>query len=508
MAEEIETQPDWICELRDQINRYIKGVLRVDPGLKRRFKGILGTNSFSTEVLDSLITPSMQRKQGDVGEYLEIVFPCNASNENGSWLSECIEFDVAHYNFILGKNSRKLETILDTDNLHSDLLKKTLNVIERTKSNTKNLYTVEYSRQRNYPLGRLKIIVRKGLADKPDGLAELLFRVLWGNVILNKDRIESLLSIEKEERAAAEKNGASSADETPSLSDLGLEIYKGKETFASIGGYKSLVETIKRDALYPLLHPEVYSDIEKGTTTEVSSSGLRALLFYGPAGTGKTLMARVIANEQKINLVYLSLSKVISKWMGEGVQNLEKMFNAVEKYSKENGKTILFIDEVDTFGSRNTESSAADTDDRRLINAFLTRLDGFSSTGSNLMVIGATNNHLALDKAIRSRFATEVYFPLPTREDRLGIAQLYAKHLSASELEKIAATTEGFCGRDLKNMAVSARNRKAKDIIEDPLRQIGQRTEMPTIDYYINAIEDIRKKSGTNITQEAKSAYS
>ncbi len=347
----------------------------------------------------------------------------------------------------------------------------------------------------------------------------MLFNYLWNYMVLDGVRVSELIEyrdeVNKEHGGRAYNNnnhtdgrgakpGPSENADMGRLNELGLDIYHGKENFGYIGGYEKLKESIKRDALYPLLHKDVYKDLERNTKVNDANSSPGAILFYGPSGTGKTLMAKVIANEEKISLVYLPLGKIFSKWMGESAQKLESAFNAVEAYSKQNGKTILFIDEIDALGSRSDGTQAADMDDRRVINTFLTKLDGFNSNVSdgNLVIIGSTNHHVALDKAIRSRFGSEIQFPLPAKEDRVKIMNLYAKHLSDSDLDSIASATEGFSGRDLKSIADMALRRAGQEIVEK-----NASYKVPPFSYYMEAAKTLSTKTKVVLTGDSARSY-
>jgi GTPase SAR1 family protein len=172
----------------------------------------------------------------------------------------------------------------------------------------------------------------------------------------------------------------------------------------------------------------------------VDSSGI---LLVGPPGTGKTTIARALANEASCSFHLLS-PDVVSKYFGETERNIRDLFAR----ARANEPAIVFIDEVDSIAGRR------DTDPHGYRRAFVTQvlqeLDGFGAAG-RVLVVGATNDEEGVDPAVRSRLGRRIVIGLPSRPSRRQLlAQFVGSELPVGELERLAAASEGLSGRDLK----------------------------------------------------------
>jgi transitional endoplasmic reticulum ATPase len=156
----------------------------------------------------------------------------------------------------------------------------------------------------------------------------------------------------------------------------------------------------------------------------IRSKPVKGILFTGDHGTGKTMLARIIAREAKAAFYLVSGSQVNSKWFGESEQTLHAIFQAAAKHPR----AIIFFDEIDTIAGRRT--GRGNEAQRAVVTQLLTEMDGFVQD-HNVMVIAATNRPDDIDRALRrpGRFDSELYFPLPDEDDRLSILELLAsKH--------------------------------------------------------------------------------
>ena len=139
--------------------------------------------------------------------------------------------------------------------------------------------------------------------------------------------------------------------------------------------------------------------------------GLSAL-FSGPPGTGKTMVAGLIAEELKLDLYQVDLSKVTSKWIGETEKNLADLFDAAEA-----GHAILLFDEADSLFAKRTEvKSSVDRYANLEVNYLLQRMESFAG-----ITILTTNNDAAIDEAFRRRLSLKVDFPVPEHAERLKL---------------------------------------------------------------------------------------
>ena len=174
----------------------------------------------------------------------------------------------------------------------------------------------------------------------------------------------------------------------------------------------------------------------------------RAILFFGPPGTGKTMTAQAVANQANAKIFFAKASDLIGVHVGDGGRRISTLFDDARK----NSPSIIFIDELDAIGlTRSFQSIRGDVSE--VVTALLGELDHTADT-SGVVVIGATNALPLIDPAIKNRFDTVFEFGLPSNEERLGILQYYAKRLPLKiefDLQELARMTDGLSGRDLRD---------------------------------------------------------
>lgn len=221
------------------------------------------------------------------------------------------------------------------------------------------------------------------------------------------------------------------------LSGYLVDTTKGTDlTFESFGGYKDVVARANE-----LIETQLNRSEE---LREIGAKPVRGVIFTGPPGTGKTHLARIIAQVSGATFYLVSGPSIVSKFVGDSEETLRRLFADAEKRDR----AIIFFDEIDSIAAR--RSSDSNGESKRVVAQLLTLLDGFEGS-SNVVVIAATNRVEDIDEALMrpGRFDWEIQFGLPTVADRYEILQAKAGQLKTVEslpLEELAALTEGWSG--------------------------------------------------------------
>ena len=179
-------------------------------------------------------------------------------------------------------------------------------------------------------------------------------------------------------------------------------------TFDDFGGLSSVVKRARDLIELPLKQHD--------NLAEIGARAIKGVLFTGPPGTGKTMLARIIAAQADAAFFEISGPEIFSKWYGQSEELLRRIFDAAATEKR----AIIFFDEIDSVAAQRDDG--AHEASRRVVAQLLTLMDGFDST-SNVVVIAATNRPQDLDVALRrpGRLDWEIQFPLPGVEDRLDI---------------------------------------------------------------------------------------
>jgi transitional endoplasmic reticulum ATPase len=218
--------------------------------------------------------------------------------------------------------------------------------------------------------------------------------------------------------------------------------------FDDVAGMDEVKQEIRLKMIYPFTHPEL------ARRYGINAGG--GLLLYGPPGTGKTMMAKATAHELDATFFVISPAQVMSKWVGEAEQNVQKLFAA----ARAEPKSVIFIDEVEALVPRRQSDGAAVM--QRVVPQILQELEGFDRSGDRaLMFIGATNKPWMLDEAMLrpGRLDTRVYIPLPDATARYKLLEMYlARRPLADDVDfgRLCDLLEGYSGADIKNIAAEA----------------------------------------------------
>ena len=171
------------------------------------------------------------------------------------------------------------------------------------------------------------------------------------------------------------------------------------------------------------------------------------ILFYGLPGTGKTMLAKALANELEVNLFLVKATSLIGDHVGDGASKIHDLFEAAVK----SAPSLIFIDEIDAIAlHRSFQSLRGDVSE--VVNSLLTEMDGIDSH-KGVVTIAATNNPSSIDYAVRSRFEEEIEFKLPDDDER---REIFEKNLNTFpigydlDMEKLVKLSKRMSGRDIK----------------------------------------------------------
>ncbi|HVO86932.1 MAG TPA: AAA family ATPase [Casimicrobiaceae bacterium] len=236
--------------------------------------------------------------------------------------------------------------------------------------------------------------------------------------------------------------------------------------------------------------------------TSLGAKPPRGVLLEGPPGTGKTLLARALAGECGASFIALSGSDFSDKFLGVGVARVRKLF----RKARELAPCVLFIDEIDGIGQRaSASSSAADTENNRIIDALLVELDGFQPN-DGVIVVGATNHSEAVDPALLrdGRFDRTVYLSLPNLEEREALFRLYGSGVALAAPEP-ASHDQLF--RSLSRMAVGLSPASIANVVNAAaVLAVQDGATAVTLDHFQRALEQKRIGAPVEAMSRAMSA--
>ncbi len=229
----------------------------------------------------------------------------------------------------------------------------------------------------------------------------------------------------------------------------------GEVHYEDIGGLKGEIEKIREMVELPIRYPELFE--------RLGIEPPKGVLLYGSPGTGKTLLAKAVANESDAHFIYISGPELVSKFVGESEERLREIFNE----AKEKAPTIIFMDEIDAIAPKREE--ATNEVERRMVSQLLTLMDGMGVRG-HVIVVGATNRPNAIDPALRrpGRFDREVEIGVPDRNARKEILQIHSRNMPLAKdvkLDELADMTHGYTGADIAALAREAAMAELRHII-------------------------------------------
>lgn len=217
------------------------------------------------------------------------------------------------------------------------------------------------------------------------------------------------------------------------------------ETFDDIAGLDGQIEELRQ--IIEMMH-------DSETLKKKGFLPIRGLLLAGESGTGKTMLARALANEANATFFHVRGPEIASKWVNESEEMLRALMDEADSLEH----AVVFFDEIDSLGS--ARSSSAHEMSNKLITQFLALLDGFDKSPGRALIVGATNRPDALDPTmLRSgRFDRRIDFKLPTLDERAAILQSTKPDElpDGIDVNRLAAQTEFWCSADLRSLWTSA----------------------------------------------------
>lgn len=237
-------------------------------------------------------------------------------------------------------------------------------------------------------------------------------------------------------------------DADPSVSVMKLD-KAPTESYADIGGLETQIQEVRESVELPLLHPELYE--------EMGIKPPKGVILYGAPGTGKTLLAKAVANQTSATFLRIVGSELIQKYLGDGPRLVRQLFQV----AAENAPSIVFIDEIDAIGTKRYDStSGGEREIQRTMLELLNQLDGFDDRG-DVKVIMATNKIDTLDPALirPGRIDRKILFENPDQHTKRKIFLLHTSKMSLNpdvELEEFITQKDDLSGADIKAICSEA----------------------------------------------------
>jgi proteasome regulatory subunit len=219
--------------------------------------------------------------------------------------------------------------------------------------------------------------------------------------------------------------------------------------YEDIGGLEDQMQEVRETVEMPLENPDMFDDVGIQPPSGV--------LLHGPPGTGKTMLAKAVANQTDATFIKMAGSELVHKFIGEGAKLVRDLFEV----ARENEPAVLFIDEIDAIASKRTDSkTSGDAEVQRTMMQLLSEMDGFDERG-DIRIIAATNRFDMLDSAILrpGRFDRLIEVPKPEAEGRELIFQIHTRDMQIADtvdFRELAEMATDASGADIKAICTEA----------------------------------------------------
>lgn len=221
------------------------------------------------------------------------------------------------------------------------------------------------------------------------------------------------------------------------------------ETYGDIGGLEAQIQEVREAVELPLMHPELYE--------EMGIKPPKGVILYGAPGTGKTLLAKAVANQTSATFLRIVGSELIQKYLGDGPRLVRQLFQT----AAEHAPAIVFIDEIDAIGTKRYESSSGgEREIQRTMLELLNQLDGFDDRG-DVKVIMATNKIDTLDPALirPGRIDRKILFENPDQNTKRKIFTLHTSKMSLApdvDIDEFVTQKDDLSGADVRAICSEA----------------------------------------------------
>ena len=220
-------------------------------------------------------------------------------------------------------------------------------------------------------------------------------------------------------------------------------------SYGNIGGIDDQIAEVRETVEMPLKSPDMFDDVGIDPPSGV--------LLHGPPGTGKTMLAKAVANQTDATFIKMAGSELVHKFIGEGAKLVRDLFELARQHQP----AVIFIDEIDAIAARRTESkTSGDAEVQRTMMQLLSEMDGFDDRGE-IRIIAATNRFDMLDQAILrpGRFDRLIEVPKPNPAGREQIFKIHTRSMSTDDdldFGSLATTVEDASGADIKAICTEA----------------------------------------------------